>query len=377
VPVGPTFAERPAFAHLRKRVRLGGEQAYKALNPLVPLRPVRDDSGRPSATLRRALARADAVVAAGGGYLCDPFWWHGLGVLTTLHAAQRRGLPTAMFGQGIGPVSNPALRRFAGRVMRRLDVLTLREGVYGGPFLRDVGVLPAGTPDLTVGRTDARAGVWLTGDDALVAQVTATDVRSEDRPYLGVNVRISNYSGVGDDIGPQFAEAMWTAAAERATGLLALPVSNFAEDADLPAIERALSHSPRLGVPFVGERLTAPDDLIRATARCRAVVTGSYHAAVFALAQGVPVVGLSASDYYDVKFNGLRNLYPQLIETVRLDADGLTGRIRQAVARAWEIAEDRRRAARSQTLALVQAADEAFDAFAERVGGHIREGASL
>ena len=33
-------------------------------------------------------------------------------------------------------------------------------------------------------------------------------------------------------------------------------------------------------------------------------VTGSYHAGVFALAQGIPVVGLLQSAYYEQKFIG-------------------------------------------------------------------------
>jgi polysaccharide pyruvyl transferase WcaK-like protein len=43
--------------------------------------------------------------------------------------------------------------------------------------------------------------------------------------------------------------------------------------------------------------------------RCRVVVTGSYHAGVFALAQGIPVVATAASRYYHDKFSGLADLF--------------------------------------------------------------------
>ena len=49
--------------------------------------------------------------------------------------------------------------------------------------------------------------------------------------------------------------------------------------------------------------------VIKQTARCRVVVTGAYHAAVFALAQGIPVVCLSNSPYYLAKFQGLEDLF--------------------------------------------------------------------
>ena len=38
-------------------------------------------------------------------------------------------------------------------------------------------------------------------------------------------------------------------------------------------------------------------------------MTGAYHAAVFALAQGIPVVCLSNSPYYLAKFQGLEDLF--------------------------------------------------------------------
>ena len=49
----------------------------------------------------------------------------------------------------------------------------------------------------------------------------------------------------------------------------------------------------------------SPDAIIDAIADCRLVVTGSYHAGVFALSQGIPVVALVASEYYQNKFLGL------------------------------------------------------------------------
>ena len=79
--------------------------------------------------------------------------------------------------------------------------------------------------------------------------------------------------------------------------------------------------------------------LIEQTARCRVVVTGAYHAAVFALAQGIPVVCLSNSPYYQTKFEGLEDLFGRGCAIVGLSDPDLRGRLTIAIERAWDSAE--------------------------------------
>ena len=79
--------------------------------------------------------------------------------------------------------------------------------------------------------------------------------------------------------------------------------------------------------------------LIKQTARCRIVVTGAYHAAVFALAQGIPVVCLSNSPYYLAKFQGLEDLFGLGCATVRLSEPDLPARLAAAIERTWNSAE--------------------------------------
>ena len=66
----------------------------------------------------------------------------------------------------------------------------------------------------------------------------------------------------------------------------------------------------RLAVPTSLLDDIAPEALAAAAAGCRAIVTGSYHAAVFSLALGVPAVCLTKSPYYHAKFGGLPALFP-------------------------------------------------------------------
>ena len=60
-----------------------------------------------------------------------------------------------------------------------------------------------------------------------------------------------------------------------------------------------------LGDSDGGASLETPQLVIDRVGECKVVVTGSYHGAVFALAQGIPVVALVKSPYYVNKMAGL------------------------------------------------------------------------
>jgi colanic acid/amylovoran biosynthesis protein len=88
-----------------------------------------------------------------------------------------------------------------------------------------------------------------------------------------------------------------------------------------------------------GITLDTPLKVIQQAGQCRIVVTGAYHAAVFALSQGIPVVGLSASDDYTAKFLGLEDQFGLGCETVLLDATDASEKLAAAAERAWQSAE--------------------------------------
>src|SRR6185369_16710099 len=73
------------------------------------------------------LLSADGVVVSGRGGTTDVFLDDGLEVLRVLRTAIALGIPTAMFGQGLGPLQDVRLRALARQVLPRLDVLALRE----------------------------------------------------------------------------------------------------------------------------------------------------------------------------------------------------------------------------------------------------------
>ena len=87
-----------------------------------------------------------------------------------------------------------------------------------------------------------------------------------------------------------------------------------------------------------GASLQTPADVMRQVGRCRLVITGSYHAGVFALSQGVPVIGLAKSDYYVAKFEGLADQFGCGCDTVPLNQTALKQDLLDKTSRLWKAA---------------------------------------
>ena len=300
------MTDRPA------RVASAWRFSYKFARPWLPTRSA------PIASLPGALARADLVVSSGGGFLNDTFAVHAMGVLSLLAAAQRRGVPTAMFGQGLGPLTRPWLTALARRVLPRLRLLSLREEEAGIAILLNLNVEPD--------------RVCMTGDDALRLAGAGQPAAYGDA--LGVNVRMSTYARVDQDDAERLRRALGTFLnrGEAAT-IVSVPVSGYARDLDQASIRAILPAGIQVAHD---EAASTPAALAAATSRCRALMTGSYHAGVFALARGIPVVGLSRSRYYDLKFAGLRGLFPAgAVRVVSLDDPDAEAKITEALEAAW------------------------------------------
>ncbi len=104
------------------------------------------------------------------------------------------------------------------------------------------------------------------------------------------------------------------------------------ENSDLRSISRALQDH------FILDNwqndLTA-DSIIERVSRCRVVVTGNYQAAVFALAQGIPIVAVAATAYYRNKFQGLANQFQGGFRIVFLEDVFAKGKLSFHLECAW------------------------------------------
>ncbi|HKP90455.1 MAG TPA: polysaccharide pyruvyl transferase family protein, partial [Thermoleophilaceae bacterium] len=269
--------------------------------------------GEPARGYLSALAGADLLVVSGRGGVCDAFHHESVSLLDEIEAAADLGVPVAMMGQGLGPIEHPFLRARAREVLPKVALLALREGRASLPLARALGV------------SDERLVV--TGDDALEL-VVELGARDRAAGGLGVNLRVAPYAAVGEDDVARVGEVVRSLARELGTNLVGVPISGYPEEHDGESIERIGGSA--------GAPVEDPAEAIRRAGGCRVLVAGSYHAALFALAQGVPVVGLARSGYYVDKLNGLAERFGTGMTVVSLDAPDLEGEVEGAVRRWWD-----------------------------------------
>jgi colanic acid/amylovoran biosynthesis protein len=271
-----------------------------------------------------AINSADLLVVNGAGILTDAFLDHALGILATLELAIRRKIPTAMFGQGFGPINNTTLRQRAAEVLPRVSLIAAREALTSVPLLTSLGV--------------REANIVVTGDDAVEMAFDEMPRRFADTgstvPKIGVNVRVAPYAEIGSDIFGVLREVLEETANERGARLLPIPIAHHGGRMDVEALRDLLADTPD---EDGWASLDTPQRVIARIGECRVMVTGSYHGAVFALAQGIPVVALAKSTYYTNKMLGLAHQFGLGCEVVRLNEShaDLAGRLRAAINRAW------------------------------------------
>ncbi|MCC7349580.1 MAG: polysaccharide pyruvyl transferase family protein [Phycisphaerales bacterium] len=308
----PVMIHDRLYHRIENARRRGALFIQTILGPLLGARGV-DDA--PMRAYLSAVRDADLVIGTGGGYLTDPFEHQARMVLGTLAMAQSMNKRTAMVGQGVGPLHNPALRSFGAEVMNHLHLLTLREAVTSRPLINELGV-----------KVDY---IDTTGDDAIEAvYLGRTDAPANG---IGVNLRVAGYAGALAGQLHVFKMVLADLSNQLNGPLIPLPIALQDEDSDVTSIGQ-LMDTGNWSIP------DTPQEVMERVGCCRVVMTGSYHAAIFALSQGVPVVGVVASDYYTAKMRGIAGQFPDGCLIVPADQPDLAGRLRRAIESQWNAA---------------------------------------
>jgi polysaccharide pyruvyl transferase WcaK-like protein len=274
-----------------------------------------------------AVRGAELFVVAGGGFITDVFRGQARLVLERIHASLKAGATVALFGQGIGPLRDPALVGKAREILPEVGLIALREKLTSLPILEQLGV--------------PRERILITGDDAVEPACMA---RAEEvGENLGVNLRVAGYARVTREMIGAVREPLQETARRLKSHMIALPVtvSGGVESAPDGATAAELINGARVS-NAAREEPRDPLALIERVGKCRVVVTGSYHAAVFALSQGLQAICLANSEYYEVKFRGLANQFGGGVEILSL-SDNLFGRkLVETTLAAWARAESLR-----------------------------------
>lgn len=310
---------------LRQRVRTSGE-------------------GNPGRFLS-VLKNADVLVVTGGGMLNDSFHVHALSLLEEMDLFLRSGRKVYLFGQGIGPMERPDLRARAREVLPRVTRILVREARLSPALLAELGV--------------SRERVVVTGDDAIgMARSLAPPRLNSD---LGVNLRLAYYSELDTREADAIGEAIRGASADIGARLRVVPISRFTDADDLrDTWQHVLGAEP----PPEALPLETVADVIAAAGKCRVVVTGSYHAAVFALSQGVSAVCLVRSAYYASKFLGLQEQFGRGCEVFFWENEGAgmssAERLRATIRKTWDEAPEVRSALLKAAERQVEAGEAAY-----------------
>ncbi len=169
-------------------------------------------------------------------------------------------------------------------------------------------------------------------------------------------MRVAGYSGVKLRDLLAIRPVLHDAARRFRAELIPVPIAsgeNAASDSDSDAIRFLLAGFD--DASDGGAQLKSPEAAIGQVARCRIMITGSYHAAVFALAQGIPAICLAKSAYYRDKFLGLADQFGDGCEVISQDVDDWPSKLAASIDKLWKC---------SDTLneRLIQAAAKQVDA---------------
>jgi hypothetical protein len=206
-----------------------------------------------------------------------------------------------------------------------------------------------------------------TGDDAI--EMIYRLRRDSLGEGLGVNLRIADYSGVDKSLLEPLRQVLRDASRAHRVPMVPLPISHVPGEADVETIRHLVdvdNDSFSDGSP-----LEALDAVIRQVQKCRLVITGSYHAGVFALANGIPSIGLAKSTYYIDKFMGLSALFGPGCETVLLEKRDFAQHLKDAIARLWNAAERFKPLLLANAARQIELGHEAYNRIGDAVSSRI------
>ncbi len=269
------------------------------------------------------LEDSNLFIASGGGYMVDDFDYHSIPILETLLTAKSLEITTALVGQGFSDITKPKLYKMMKTVLPSVDFISLREQRVGLKFLSTLDV--------------PESGILVTGDDAieLAHQCTPENLGKA----IGVNLRLASYSRItsSDNWLEILRQTLIETSSNFSVPLLGVPISRYSGESDGQSIDNFLGIKNNSS-----ENLDSPELVCLQVGKCRIVVTSSYHGGVFALSQGISVVGLAKSVYYQDKFLGLAEQFGLGCYVVNVSNSNISHELPLVIQQAWEEAPNNR-----------------------------------
>jgi colanic acid/amylovoran biosynthesis protein len=259
-----------------------------------------------------------------------------------------------MVGQGIGPLDDLQLQERARQVLPTLDLICVREQRIALPILESLGV-PA-------------EKIKVTGDDAIeLAYQNRVELPSGG---IGLSVRISSYTQIDNKHIEKIRSTLHSAASKYKAPLVAVPISSAPHESDVAHIRALMGDYPLQSVGW--RKLDTPLDSVKKAGKCRIMLAGTFHGAIFSLAQGIPVIGLAKSDEYFYKLSGLTDEFGPGCRILHMDDPDLGDKLSAAIDALWNTADELRPdlllSAERQIRLGYEAYDQIFKLVSERYG---------
>ncbi|HUM67659.1 MAG TPA: polysaccharide pyruvyl transferase family protein [Chloroflexota bacterium] len=292
-----------------------GEEVVGSVEPMA----TEQSPPEPSLPYSR-IADYDLYAPTGGGYMCDFDQRFLYSMFDRMEAAVNYGVPVVMVGQGIGPIEDQNLRARAREVLPMLDYIMIREERVARPLLDLLNV--------------PQHKAIMTGDDAIELAYQAR--KSHLGTGIGLSLRVAAYTQVDDRHINAIHPVILQAARKYGAELIAAPID--VNEADIRYIEAIMKGHNKRSSSWMRFESTA--HLINRISRCRIMITGTFHGAVFALGQGIPVIALAKSVEYTNKLAGLTTEFGEEgCQIINLNEDNVAQQMGAAIDFAWSAAE--------------------------------------
>ncbi|MBE7474450.1 MAG: hypothetical protein DPW09_22705 [Anaerolineae bacterium] len=278
------------------------------------------ETSQSPAELYSKIADYDLYIPTGGGYMCDSDKRFLFQMFDRVEAAVAHRVPVVMVGQGIGPMEDPDLLKRAREVLPLIDYIMIREQHIARPLLDLLNV--------------AQYKVIMTGDDALELGYQARG--NKLGTGIGLSLRVAAYTQVNEKHIAAIRPVVLQAAKKYSAELIAAPID--VNEADMNHIEEIMKGHHKILSAW--QKFETTSDVIKRISRCRVMIGGTFHGAVFALSQGIPVVALAKSVEYHNKLSGLTAEFGEEgCQVIDLNDKNLQEKLTDAIDFAWSVAE--------------------------------------
>lgn len=278
------------------------------------------ETSQSPAELYSKIAHYDLYIPTGGGYMCDSDKRFLFQMFDRIEAAVAHSVPVVMVGQGIGPMEDPDLLKRAREVLPLIDYIMIREEHIARPLLDSLNV--------------AQYKVIMTGDDAIELGYQARS--NKLGTGIGLSLRVATYTQVNEKHIEAIRPIVLKAAKKYNAELIAAPID--VNEADMNYIEEIMKGHNKISSGW--QKFETTSDVIKRISRCRVMIAGTFHGAVFALSQGIPVVALAKSVEYHNKLSGLTTEFGEKgCQVIDLNDKNLQEKLADAIDLAWSSAD--------------------------------------